>query len=71
MKKSCAHHMQVCIIALREREREGLYSTVMAQLFSTTLFLLAAVVTFSAGLRSMDFLYCSRQAGCQGPSIVN
>ena len=63
--------MQVCIIALREREREGLYSTVMAQLFSTTLFLLAAVVTFSAGLRSMDFLYCSRQAGCQGPSIVN
>ena len=69
MKKSCAHHMQVCIIALRERE--GLYSTVMAQLYSTTLFLLAAVVTLSAGLRSMDFLYCSRQAGCQGPSIVN
>ena len=67
--------MQLCIIALKEREREGLYSrlysTVMAQLYSTTLFLLAAVVTLSAGLRSMDFLYCSRQAGCQGPSIVN
>uniref|UniRef100_A0A1X7VP92 Uncharacterized protein n=1 Tax=Amphimedon queenslandica TaxID=400682 RepID=A0A1X7VP92_AMPQE len=42
----------------------------MAVKLSAFLFLFAVcAVSLSTGMRNKDFLYCSRQAGCQGPSI--
>ena len=59
-----------CILWYIEGEREIRLFT-MAVNFSAFLFFFAVwTLALSAGMRAKDFLYCSRQAGCQGPSIV-